>query len=260
MARLTPAVMRAFDILELYVGGAARLTPADVMRLTDLPKTTVFELVNTLTARGYLERDDFGGYSLGPRALRLGNAYAARYDLVGEANDLARSVAHTTGETCSVAILEGTEVFYLAKVEGRDVMALASSVGRRVPANSTGLGKALLACLSADQFDALYAGAELPALTERTITDLDALRAELAATRERGYALEREESGPGVACAAAPILDVARHAVAAVSVSVPLARWDQHPVEHWARIVVDAAAGMSVRLGGSGAPAPTPAP
>lgn len=252
MARLTPAVMRALDILELFIDGA-RLSGAEVMRQTGLPRTTAFELVNTLAARGYLERDELGGYALGARTLALGNAYASRYDLVGEAGLCARTVAHRTGETSSVAILEGNEVFYLAKVEGREVMALISSVGKRAPANATGLGKALMAGLSREQVDALWPDADLPALTERTITDLAALHAELAETRARGYALEREESGPGVACVAAPIRDVAGRVPAAVSISVPLARWDQYPVQHWADIALGAAASMSERLGHSAA-------
>lgn len=256
MARLTPAVMRALDILELFVDGA-RLSGAEIMRRTGLPRTSAFELVNTLAARGYLERDELGGYTLGARTLALGNAYAARYDLVGEAGHCARRVAHQTGETCSVAILEGDEVFYLAKVEGREVMALISSVGKRAPANATGLGKALLAGLTPDQVDALWPDGVLPALTEHTITTLPALQAELEATRSRGYALEREESGPGVACVAAPIFDVAGRTPAAVSISVPLARWDQYPVAHWASIALDAAASMSERLGHTPADAPT---
>lgn len=248
MARLTPAVMRALDILELFVDGA-RLSGAEVMRRTGLPRTTVFELINTLAARGYIERDELGGYTLGARTLTLGNAYAARYDLVGESGACARSVAQRTGETSSVAILEGNEVFYLAKVEGREVLALISSVGKRAPANATGLGKALLAGLSRDEVDALWPDGALPALTEHTITGLPELQAELDATRARGYALEREESGPGVACVAAPIRDIAGRVPAAVSISVPLARWDQFPVDHWAGIVLKAAASMSERLG-----------
>lgn len=248
MARLTPAVMRALDILELFVDGA-RSSVADIMRRTGLPRTTVFELVNTLAARGYLERDELGGYILGARTLTLGNAYASRYDLVGEAADAARQLAQSTGETSSVAILEGNEVFYLAKVEGREVLALISSVGKRAPANATGLGKALLAYLEPDQVDALWPDGVLPALTGNTITDLSALRADLDATRERGFALEREESGPGVACVAAPVLDVSGRVPAAVSISVPLARWDQYPLSHWSAVVLQAAAAMSERVG-----------
>ncbi len=248
MARLTPAVMRALDILELFVDGA-RLTGADIMRLTGLPRTTAFELVNTLASRGYLERDELGGYSLGSRTLALGNAYAARYDLVGEAGHCARALAQRTGETSSVAILEGNEVFYLAKVEGREVLALISSVGKRAPANATGLGKALLAGLAPANLDALWSDGDLPALTAHTITDVDLLRQELDTTRTRGYAIEREESGPGVACVAAPIHDVAGRVPAAVSLSVSLARFDQYPVAHWADLVLEAAATMSERLG-----------
>lgn len=73
----------------------------------------------TTTSRGYLERDEAGRFRLGAMTVELGQAYTSRFDLLGEATDLARTVALETGETCSVALLQGSEVFYLAKVDGQ---------------------------------------------------------------------------------------------------------------------------------------------
>lgn len=252
MARHTPALMRALDILELFVDKGSRWNAAEIGDLTGLPRTSVHELLTTLTFRGYLERSTSGHYGLGVRTMQLGNAYASRFDLLGSATELARDLAGSTGETCSVAVREGSEVFYLAKVEGRESLALISSIGKRAPASCTGLGKALLAALDDDALDRLYDGAKLPALTARSITDLAALKEDLRLTRERGYAIEYEESGPNAACTAAPIRDVAGKVVAAVSISVPVARWSQFAESHWAGLVLDAAARLSTRLGHQG--------
>src|SRR5674476_921256 len=155
MARLTPALTRALYILELFVDEDAHLNAADVADVTSLPRSTVHELITTLTARDYLERQADGSFGLGRAALHLGNAYTRQFDLLGVATDVARVTATRTGETCSVGVLQGSDVFYLAKVEGEEAMALASHVGRRVPAHSAGLGKAMLAFLPQDELRAL---------------------------------------------------------------------------------------------------------
>jgi len=248
MARLTPALMRALDILELFVDEDAHLNAADVADVTSLPRSTVHELITTLTARDYLERHAGGSFGLGRAALHLGNAYTRQFDLLGVATDVARVTATRTGETCSVGVLQGSDVFYLAKVEGEEAMALASHVGRRVPAHSVGLGKAMLAFLPQDELRALLPEL-LVGFTEHTITTRRELEATLSVARDRGWAIEREESGYNVACAAAPVRNVRGEVVAALSISVPPQRWDQHTERHWADIALDAAAALSAKIG-----------
>jgi IclR family KDG regulon transcriptional repressor len=251
MARLTPAVLRTLDILELFLDGDAPLSAPDVVKLTGLPRTTAHELLGTLTARGYLQKDEQAGtYRLGVRLLHLGNAYSSRFDLLQAANEIARDVSAATGETVSVALLQGAEVFYLAKIESRDILRLPSSIGQRLPANVTGLGKALLASLPTERVRSLFPDpANLPVMTERSIRTLDELERELDAVRARGVAFEREESTPNIRCAAAPVRDGRGDVVAAISTSVSTARWKQFPEQHWVDIVTDAAARLSASLG-----------
>ena len=209
------------------------------------------ELLGTLVSRDYLQRDDLTGtYRLGVRLLHLGNAYSSRFDLLTAANSVARELAARSGETVSVALREGAQVFYLAKVEGRDTLRLPSSIGQRLPASVTGLGKALLAELPVETLRALYpAGSELPALTPHSIRTLDALERELETVREQGFAFEVEESTLGMRCAAAPVRDSSGDVAAAISVSVPTARWEQEPREHWISLVQHGAAELSEQLG-----------
>lgn len=249
MARLTPAVMRAFDILELFVNRASTLTAAEVAELTELPRTSVHELVTTLIHRGYLQRDDSGRLSLGMQSGQLGAAYVARFDLLGAATDIARDTANEYGVTCSVAILDDIDVFYLAKVEGREPLVLASSVGKRLPAHATALGKVLLASLRDARLDQLYDGHDLVALMPATITTLDALKAELDRVRARGYATEVEESTPHAACAAVGVRDATGSVVAAVSVTVTLTRWRGDDVNRWVGMAREAANQLSAQLG-----------
>lgn len=252
VARLTPAVVRTLDILELFVAGEPELTAPEIVARTGFPRTSVHELLKTLVAREYLQRDDrTGTYRLGVHALHLGNAYSAQFDLLSAANLVVRSVAERSGETVSVAVRDGTDVLFLAKVEGRHVMRLPSAIGRRLHAHVTGLGKALLAALSEQEVRELYAGVrELPALTPHSIRRLDALDVELAEVRARdGIAFEVEESTPNIRCVAAPVRDVTGQVVAAFSVSLPIARWPQQPVEYWVDLARGGADELSRQLG-----------
>jgi IclR family KDG regulon transcriptional repressor len=251
MARLTPAVLRTLDILELFLDDSAPLSAPDVVRKTGLPRTSVHELLATLVAREYLQKDEVTGtFRLGVRLLQLGNAYSARFDMLSAANDVAREVAASSGETVSVALLERGDVFYLAKIESHDNLRLPSSIGQRLPANVTGLGKALLAYASPQSLAARFSDPDnLPRMTEHSIGTLTELEEELARIRDRGVAFENEESTPHIRCAAAPVRDGSGAVVAAISISVSTARWEQHPEDHWVDLVRNGAAHFSALLG-----------
>ncbi len=251
MARLTPAVLRALDILELFLEPDARLDAAEVARRTELPRTTSHELVNTLLARGYLQREaDSPVLRLGPRLLALGDAYTARYDLLGEATTVARELSAETGETASVALLEGNEVFYVAKAEPHGALPTVSRIGQRLPAHCTALGKVLLADLAPEDVARRYpSGGRLPILTPRSLSTLQSLLAELDDVRARGVAYEIEESGPNTHCVAAPVLNSLGRAVAAVSLAVPISTWERRPPGEWDAFVRAAAGRLSSQLG-----------
>ena len=251
MPRLTPAVLRTLDILELFLDDAEPLTAPEVARRTELPRSTVHELLATLVSRDYLRRDEATGtYALGVRLLQLGNAYSMRFDLLGAANEVARELSARTGETVSVALREGAEVLYLAKIEIREFTVGVSNIGQRLPANCTGLGKALLAAVPETK-RGLYADPEhLPVMTERSLSTLERLEADLRGVRDRGgIAFEHEESQPGVCCAAAQVRGADGEVMAAISVSVPTVRWERQPESHWADLVRASAARLSEQLG-----------
>ncbi|MFV0452518.1 MAG: IclR family transcriptional regulator, partial [Propioniciclava sp.] len=229
MARLTPAVVRTLDILELFLQGPESLAATDVIKATGLPRSTAHELLTTLTARGYLvKNENTGRYSLGVNLLHLGNAYAARFDLLGAANGVARELSERTDETASVAIRQGSLAFYLAKIERRPLIAIPSSIGQRLPASCTSVGKALLSALTDEQLASLYPEPDsLPMMTERSRPTLTALMPDLIEARARGYAVEHGESNFGLNCVGALVHDATGTPVAAISISLPETRWRQ---------------------------------
>lgn len=149
MGRLVPAVTRALDVLELFLDGDGTLSAPEVTRRLQLPRTTVHELLTTLAARSYLVTapDQPGRYRLGVRTYQLGSRYAEQLDLAAEGRQVAQQVAETCGETVHVAILEETDVIFIAKVDSTHAVRMVSAAGRRLPAHCTSVGKMLLAAL-----------------------------------------------------------------------------------------------------------------
>jgi DNA-binding IclR family transcriptional regulator len=132
MGRLVPAVTRALDILELFLEGDGTLSAPEVTRKLQLPRTTVHELLTTLASRSYLVPlpEQPGRYRLGVRTYQLGSRYAEQLDLAAEGQRVAREVAETCDETVHVAILEDTDVIYIAKVDSTHAVRMVSAAGR----------------------------------------------------------------------------------------------------------------------------------
>lgn len=252
MGRLVPAVTRALDILELFLEGDGTLSAPEITRRLSLPRTTVHELVTTLAARNYLVPlpGQPGRYRLGVRPYQLGSRYSEQLDLAAEGQQVARTVAETCDETVHVALLEGTDVIYIAKVDSTHAVRMVSAAGRRLPAHCTSVGKMLLASLPAAALDArLPEDQPLRAMTPQTITSPQELRRQLALIRERGLAVEQRESNPDVSCIAAPVRDSAGQVVAALSISVPMIRWSEERRVELEGLAVKGAAELSERLG-----------
>lgn len=251
MARVVPAVGRALDILELFLD-TPELSAPDITERLRLPRTTVHELITTLVERSYLlpEAGQPTRYRLGMRPFQLGSAFAERLDLATEARGVAERVAADCDETVHVAVLDGTFVVYIAKADSTHPVRMVSAVGRRLPAHCTGVGKMLLSGLSAEALDARYPrDRELTGMTPRSITSPARLRTRLAEIRANGLAYDHCESNEAVHCVAAPVYDHTGAMVAAISISVPVMRWDDERRDLWSALVRSGAATLSQHLG-----------
>jgi DNA-binding IclR family transcriptional regulator len=212
----------------------------------------VHELLGTLADRSYLVMVPGQPlrYRLGVRLFQLGSVFAQQLDLTREAQGVAAEVAAECDETVHVAILEGTDVIYIARVESTHPVRMVSAVGRRLPAHCTGVGKMLLSGLSPAAVEALYPKQKsLPTMTPNSISSLVRLKAELADIDERGLAYDEAESSEDVHCVAAGVRDHTGEMVAAMSISVPTTRWDDARREALTELVESGAARLSAHLG-----------
>ncbi|MDW5598509.1 IclR family transcriptional regulator [Conexibacter stalactiti] len=248
------ALVKGIALLDVLLAQPDGRSLAELARATGLPKPTAHRLLGSLLAAGLVRATDDGGYALGPRCLALGSGFLDGIDLRREALPALRALSEQTGETCHLGVLAWAgggarpEVVYIEKVDSRHSIRMQSRVGATQPALTTGLGRALLSLADeATVAAALAAGVE--PRTPNTTTDPDALRALLAAARERGVALDDVENEAGIRCVAAPIVDHTGAAVAALSVSGPEMRVKPAQTERFVPLVRAAAAEVSRRLG-----------
>lgn len=213
---------RTIELLETLAADRSWTSLSDLHARTGVPRSSLHGLLHTLRDLGWIEADEGGTrFRLGVRALICGTAYLDRDPAMPYVTEALERARERTGFTSHYARRDGNQVVYLETRESRRSVHLISRVGRTLPAHATALGKALLAELTDVEITQLLPG-RLPALTPNTITDREALRTELAATRTRGFASETEQGTDGVACAAAAI-GYRIPATDALSCSMPVA-------------------------------------
>jgi DNA-binding IclR family transcriptional regulator len=218
------SALRTVELLELLAAAPHPMTLAEVHRELPYPKSSLLVLLRTLVGRGWLQVEPVSGrYSIGLRALLAGSSYLDR-DLVAQfSGPLLRRLSEELDETVHVARLDGSDVIYLASRESTHHLRTTSRVGRRLPANACSLGKALLSTRSDAVVDALLPEV-LESRTPNTLADRESLFADLAVTRERGWAREVGENTAGLACVAV-VLPHDVPAVDAISCSIPIDRF-----------------------------------
>ena len=200
-ASLAPAVTRAAAILdELARNGGAPLGPSELARRLGLPKSSIANICGALADVRLLRRVGTA-FALGRKLAELGGAYLAVVDLIQEFYEACRLLPAGSDETVQLAVLDGLEMTYLARHDGKQPVRLTSQIGRRLPATVTATGKAALASLDDRDLDErLAAVTSLPVLTPNSHRTVEALRADLAEVRKRGYAIDDEETIEGVVC------------------------------------------------------------
>ncbi len=214
------SVDRAFGLLEHMADAGGPVGLSELATMSGLPLPTIHRLIRSLVNQGYVRQERSRRYALGPGLIRLGES--ANRMLGSWAVPYLSELVDEIGETSNMATLEGDTVVYVAQVPSLHSMRMFTEVGRRVMPHCTGVGKALLSMLPDAEVRALLARTGMPARTERTITDAEVLLAEVARSRQRGYAVDDQEQEAGVRCVAVPVSDAPLRA--AISVSGPSSR------------------------------------
>jgi DNA-binding IclR family transcriptional regulator len=222
-AEPTSLLRRAFAILgALPAEGGLAL--ADIAAATALPKPTTHRILRELIKLGQAAQEEATGRyrstgRLAPPALPEADAVRSA------ALPVMRALHRRLNETINLGVLEAGSVRYLNVIESTRPLRLMTIPDASDPAHSTALGRALLAAMEPRRCEELLRGLALRARTERTITDRAELRRVIDRARRHGFAEEREENDIGVACVAVPLRGTPWAASAAVSVTIPTARY-----------------------------------
>lgn len=213
------SLARGLDVLRVFDAEHRALSLADVATATGLARPTARRLLLTLEELGYVRSDD-GAFELTPKVITLGTAYVASLGLWDVARPHLEALVRQTGESSSMAQLDGSDIVYVARVSVPKIIALRVHIGTLFPAQQTSQGKVLLAALASDELDAVLeipSRSGLPPSIGRTRAELDQ---ELVRVRARGWALADEELAPGVRSVAVPVRDGAGRVLAAMNVTV----------------------------------------
>jgi IclR family pca regulon transcriptional regulator len=213
------SLARGLDVLRAFDEHHRALALAEVAAATGLARPTARRLLLTLEELGYVRSVD-GAFSLTPKVITLGTSYVASLGLWEVARPHLEALVRQTGESSSMAQLDGSDIVYVARVAVPKIIALRVDIGTLFPAPQTSQGKVLLAALAPDDLAATLAipsRAGLPRYIGRTDTQL---HEELTQVRARGWALADEELAPGVRSIAVPVRDGTGTVHAAMNVTV----------------------------------------
>lgn len=217
------SVARAFDVIRAFDRTHPALTISDVARRTGLTRAAARRFLLTLEQLGYMQSTD-GEFSLSLRVLDLGYTVLSTIGLTEIVQPVMEEVAAKLHESCSVAVLDGPDIVYIARVPTKRIMTVNLAVGSRLPAYATSMGRVLLAYQPPEALDEFFRQVKFERLTIRTVRDERTLRRILQEVRMRGWGLVDQEVEDGVRSVAAPIRDRTGRVVAAINASAHATR------------------------------------
>ncbi len=253
---VSSTVIKALNVLETVAESVQPLTLSEIAAQVGFDRSTTYRLLNTLVDAGYLLRDDGPKkYRLSYRLLSLSRNLLAENEVLRASREVLERIAAQTGETVHLSALDGMQTVLIEKVKGVQLVAVDFQLGDRSMLHCTSIGKAILAYQDA-AFVERVIEAGLPALASRTITEPDALRAELQRVRAAGCALDDHEFSDSMRCIAAPVFGPHGEVSMGISISGPDTRFSLAKLDELKAPLLAGAAELSRRIGGAGARSP----
>jgi len=219
------SLARGLTVIGAFTRQRRQLTIAQISQRTGIPRAAVRRCLHTLAKLGYVGSEDRRAFYLRPRILELGHAYMTSSPLASSSQPVLDRVSDVVCESCSMAILDGDEILYIARSSTRDrIMSIDLGLGSRLPAHCTSMGRVLLAGLPADELRAYLARVRLIAYTNRTVTSTAKLEQVIDGVRRNGYAIVDQELEIGLRSLAIPVRDHVGRSAAAINVGVQASR------------------------------------
>lgn len=210
---------KGLSIIEAFSAERPRLSISEAADIAELDRATARRCLLTLAELGYAAYDG-KFFTVTPKVLRLGTACLATMPLPRIVQPFLDQMSEDIGQSTSVSILDDTEIVYVARAAQRRVMSIALMPGSRLPAYCTSMGRVLLSSLTVEDRRVLLERSAITARTPMTLTDSDALLAEIDETAARGHAMIDQEVEVGLRSLAVPLRNARGKTVAALNVGV----------------------------------------
>lgn len=220
---MSGSTVKAFELLSYLSKTGEAVSLARIARETGWDKATALRYLGSLSDVGAVERRE-NGWVLGLALIELASRVPVSENVAVRARPILERLARETGETVNLGSWNNGFAFYLAKADGGHNLRLRTSPGDKLPLYCTAVGKAILAALGDDFLEDFLRKAPFQRMSSTTITDAEALRAEIIQVKNLGYAIDREEYEPGLVCVAVPVHISEYGFLGAVSVSGPSVR------------------------------------
>ena len=244
------SLARGLAVIQAFSPQRRSLSISQISQKTGIPRAAVRRCLHTLSLLGFVAADDARNFVLRPRILSLGHAYLASTPLAKAAQPVLRHVSSVLSESCSIALLDGDDILYIARASTSRIMTIDLDIGSRLPASCTSMGRVMLSQLDRASIDAHLARVKLVQYTANTLITPAALRRELEKVREQGYAVIDQELEIGLRSIAVPIIDSSGKTVAAINVGAHAGRASvQDMTERFLPVLNDAARELALLVG-----------
>ncbi|QDO97943.1 helix-turn-helix domain-containing protein [Ferrovibrio terrae] len=212
------SLARGLRVITAFDRDNDEMTLSEVARRADMTRAAARRYLLTLCELGYVTGD--GKYfRLTPRVLELGFAFLTSMHIWERAQPFMERLTEQVNESCSISVLEGSDIVYVARVPTKRIMSVALGIGTRLPAFCTSMGRVLLADLRPSELDQFFSDGSFKPLTPHTVVDPARLREKVGEARRDGYAMVDQELEIGLRSIAVPIRNQAGRVLAAMNVS-----------------------------------------
>jgi IclR family transcriptional regulator, acetate operon repressor len=244
------ALERGLHLLTV-IAEADGLSLTSIAQRAGIAPSTAHRILHTLKAGGFVQYDDArGGYLIGVQAFRTGSAFLRNRKLADVGRGTMRALMEASGETVNMGIEIEGHVVFISQVESHQSIRAFHRPGARGPMHASSLGKAIMASLSEADISQRLHRVGLTKYTAHTIVDPQALLADLALVRRRGWAVDDEEQAEGLRCVGAPVYNEHGEVIGAISVSGPTVRMTDERLGELGPMVKRAAAEITEKVGG----------
>jgi len=244
------SLTRGLRVLGIIAAAERPMRFTDLLVAADLPKGTLHRVLQTLVEERFAMLDARDqSYRLGSRTFELAHRVWDQFDMRGAAEPELIRLRDATGEAVRLGILDAGAVLYIDQRDNPQAIRIANGVGQRVAVHASALGKAIAAHLNVSDRQALFAGNNYSAFTDRTIVSASDFDHQLNLIKARGYAISVDELHKGISAVAAPILDHRAEPMGAIGIIAPSFRLDEARLHALGRDVIEAARRISGNIG-----------